>query len=164
MWGLLKELSALNTQIYRAGRRGFGARLATRSRLPERIGLEMVCVPNGIGMRVLEALLWRSIPLGPVVADLRGRLPRVGFLVSAVDSPDRAALHDWVAQSGWRNNVRLGPHRDSAVAKSVLRVPLGRLRWVIPPGGDAAEAWPVLGLLAALTDATTTPDLTRWRW
>lgn len=126
--------------------------------------MEMLCAPRATGMRALEALVLRRIPPGPVVADLRYGATRVGFVVSAREGPDRTALHDWVAQSGWRNDVRIGPHRGPAVSKSVFRVPLGRLRWVIPPGGSVAEAWPALGLLAALTDATTTPDVTRLRW
>jgi hypothetical protein len=154
----------LNTQTPWARRRGFGAQVAIRSRWPEDVGREMVCAPKATAMRVLESLVLRGIPPGPVVADLRGEAPRVGFVVSARDCPDRTALHDWIAQSGWRSDVRVGPHHGSAVSKSVFRVPLGRLRWVIPPGGSAAETWPLLGLLAALTDATTTPDVTRLRW
>ena len=126
--------------------------------------MEMVCAPKATAMRVLEALVLRSIPPGPVVADLRGDAPRVGFVMSARNSPDHTALLAWAAQSGWRHGVRVEPHYESAVSKSVFRLPVGRLRWVIPPGGDTAEAWPVLGLLAALTDATVTPDVTRLRW
>lgn len=154
----------MNRHTNSARRRPFSAQPTISSRWPEHIAMEIVSAPQATAMGVLEALLLRRTPPGPVVADFRGDAPRVGFVLSASNSPDRTALHDWVAQSGWRNGVRIAPHHASAVSKSVFRIPLGRLRWVIPPGGAAAQAWPVLALLAALTDATTTPDITRLRW
>jgi hypothetical protein len=114
---------------------------------------DLVSMPTAVGMAALVALRSRRVRLGPVVADSRRGVMRVGFLVAAGGSEERAALGEWVVRLGGTLGVRMGSRGTTATLPPLLPAWHGWLRWLVPPGfGSASTLTSAGALLAALCE------------
>ena len=120
---------------------------------------DLVSMPMAVGVAALDALCSRRVRLGPVVADSRSAVMRVGFLVAPLHSAafraDSTALHDWADRLSPALGVRVGGPGTTATLPPLLPGWHGWLRWIVPPtpGFEAGDAWTPAGeLLSALTE------------
>jgi hypothetical protein len=132
----------------------------------------LVSMPAAVGTAALAALRARRVRIGPVVADDRRAVMRVGFLLAperGSGGHDASALREWAARLGSALGVRVGDHGTTATLPPLLPAPHGWLRWLVPPGAGggvwtpAGDLWTALVetvVSAALVDAAWDPD---WR-
>ncbi|GAA1974856.1 hypothetical protein [Catenulispora subtropica] len=116
---------------------------------------DLVSMPAAVGHAALAALRARRVRLGPVVADSRRSVMRVGFLVAPTPDPDpdSAALCEWASRSGGALGVRVGGPGSTATLPPLLPW-RGWLHWVVPPG-TAPDGWtPAGALLSVLSERT----------
>lgn len=119
---------------------------------------DLVSMPAAVGHAAPAALRARRVRLGPVVADSRRAVMRVGFLVAppgdgaGVGHAESAALREWAAgRLGGTLGVRVGGPGSTAILPPL--VPWrGWLHWVVPPGGAAGSWTPAGALLAVLAE------------
>ena len=139
---------------------------------------DLVSMPAAVGNAALTALRARRVRLGPVVADSRRSVMRVGFLVApasrAASRPDlrfddscfdescyedgtghaeTAALRDWAGRLGGALGVRVGGRGSTATLPPLLPW-RGWLHWLVPPGTAAVLWTPADALLAVLSEPT----------
>ncbi|ACU74985.1 hypothetical protein Caci_6131 [Catenulispora acidiphila DSM 44928] len=144
---------------------------------------DLVSMPAAVGHAALAALRARRVRLGPVVADSRKSVMRVGFLVAPAHAPDSphstrslraevgtspetvlyaqngaghaetAALRDWVGRLGGALGVRVGGRGSTATLPPLLPW-RGWLHWLVPPGTPAVLWTPAGALLTVLSERT----------
>ncbi|GAA2020552.1 hypothetical protein GCM10009839_16600 [Catenulispora yoronensis] len=123
---------------------------------------DLVSMPAAVGHAAIAALRARRVRLGPVVADSRRSVMRVGFLVAPsphstpgptprTADPDSVALCEWASRSGSELGVRVGGQGSTATLPPL--VPWrGWLHWLVPPGGAAGRWTPSGALLSVLSE------------
>ncbi|NUP49605.1 MAG: hypothetical protein HOW97_20185 [Catenulispora sp.] len=128
---------------------------------------DLVSMPAAVGHAALGALRARRVRLGPVVADSRRSVMRVGFLVAPTPrtapgpvartaDPDRAALGEWAGRLGGTLGVRVGGQGSTATLPPLLPW-RGWLHWLVAPGVEAGRWTPsgaLLAVLSALSERT----------
>jgi hypothetical protein len=131
---------------------------------------DLVSMPAAVGHAALAALRARRVRLGPVVADSRRSVMRVGFLVAPARraaagpaartaDPDSAALSEWAGRSGGALGVRVGGHGSTATLPPLLPW-RGWLHWLVPPSAATAPTgwWTPSGaLLSVLSTLSELP-------
>ncbi|MEY9926652.1 hypothetical protein ABH926_001274 [Catenulispora sp. GP43] len=83
---------------------------------------DLVSMPAAVGQAALSALRARRVRLGPVVADSRRSVMRVGFLVApefVVGHAETAALRDWAGRLGGALGVRRAVLSERAGARAL---------------------------------------------
>jgi hypothetical protein len=134
---------------------------------------DLVSMPAAVGHSALAALCARRVRLGPVVADSRKSVMRVGFLGAPANSSEAephtpqdpelglalelghghaetAALRDWAGRLGGALGVRVGGQGSTATLPPLLPW-RGWLHWLVPPGGAAVLWTPAGALLSVLS-------------
>lgn len=127
----------------------------------------LVSMPAGVGTAALAALRARRVRIGPVLADDRRAVMRVGFLLAPERGPgghDASALRDWAARPGSALGVRIGGHGTTATLPPLLPTSHGWLRWLVPPGAGGAGWTPVGELWAALVETVISAALVDAAW
>lgn len=110
---------------------------------------DVVSVAMDLGLEALDLLLRAGAPLGPVAADGRAQVRRVGFLLPA-DTLTRLHGFAWWCRS---HGLRLASHGDVVALPPLVGDARARLQWLVPPeGGPGAATDPAL-LLGALRRA-----------
>jgi hypothetical protein len=129
---------------------------------------DLVSMPTAVGTAALEALRSRRVRLGPVVADSRHAVMRVGFLLAphtvgcAHLSEDAAALREWVCRLGPALGVRAGGLGTTAILPPLFPAWDGWLRWLVPPAAGSDGVWtPAGALLAVLTETVEAVEAVR---
>jgi hypothetical protein len=127
---------------------------------------DLVSMPAAVGHAALAALRARRVRLGPIVADCRKSVMRVGFLVApangaegepfaweeaGVGHAETAALRDWAGRLGGALGVRVGGQGSTATLPPLLPW-RGWLHWLVPPGGAAVLWTPAGALLSVLSE------------
>jgi hypothetical protein len=107
---------------------------------------DAVSVAMDLGLHALDLLLRADVPLGPVAADARAQVRRVGFLLPPGTLARSRGFAWWCRTHGMRTAshgavVALPPLSGGAQA---------RLQWLVPPEGGPGTATDVALLLAAL--------------
>jgi len=116
---------------------------------------DLVSMPTAVGVAALDALRTRRVRLGPVVADSRRGVMRIGFLVAPGSAAEGAALVDWVDRLGTALGVRVGGGGTTATLPPLFPAWEGWLRWLVPPdAGDDTDWTPAGALLSALSETT----------
>ncbi|NUR30940.1 MAG: hypothetical protein HOV83_34675 [Catenulispora sp.] len=110
---------------------------------------DLVSMPAAVGHAALAALRARRVRLGPVVADSRRSVMRVGFLVAPATDPDNAALSEWASRAGGALGVRIGGTGSTATLPPLLPW-RGWLHWLVPPGAGTGRWTPAGALLSVL--------------
>ncbi|WP_194918755.1 hypothetical protein [Catenulispora rubra] len=128
---------------------------------------DLVSMPAAVGHAALTALRARRVRLGPVVADSRRSVMRVGFLVAPAPEDqapvaghaghaghaETAALREWAGRLGGALGVRVGGRGSTATLPPLLPW-RGWLHWLVPPGGAAVLWTPAGALLSVLSEPT----------
>jgi len=106
---------------------------------------DVVSVPMDVGLAALELMLRCAAPLGPVAADGRAQVRRVGFLLPAGTLARHSGFAWWCRSHG----MRLASHGDVVALPPLIGDARARLQWLVPPeGAPGASTDPAL-LLAA---------------
>jgi hypothetical protein len=114
---------------------------------------DLVSMPTAVGSAALEALRVRRVRLGPVVADTRRGVMRIGFLLPPGSSDGSDALGQWAERLGMAHGVRVGGGGTTAILPPLFPAWHGWLRWLVPPGFGTAATWtPAAALLSVLTE------------
>jgi hypothetical protein len=110
---------------------------------------DVVSVAMDLGLEALDLLLRSGAPLGPVAADGRAQVRRVGFLLPA-DTFARLRGFTWWCRA---HGLRLASHGDVVALPPLVGDARARLQWLVPPeGAPGASTDPAL-LLGALRRA-----------
>jgi len=110
---------------------------------------DVVSVAMDPGLEALDLLLRAGAPLGPVAADGRAQVRRVGFLLPAGTLEHARGFAWWCREHG----MRTVSHGDVVALPPLVGDAGARLQWLVPPeGGPGAATDPAL-LLAALRRA-----------
>lgn len=127
----------------------------------------LVSMPADVGTAALAALRARRVRIGPVLADDRRAVMRVGFLLAPDREPaghDASALREWAARPGSAAGVRVGGHGTTATLPPLLPAPHGWLRWLVPPGAGGG-GWTSVGeLWVALVETVISAALLDAAW
>jgi hypothetical protein len=116
--------------------------------LPAGADFDLVSVGMPIGLDALDLMLRAGGPVGPVAADARARVERVGFLLPPGTLRAERGFAWWCRGHG----IRTASHGD-VVALPPLVGEDGRMLWLVPPGApDTGRTDPGL-LLSALRRA-----------
>lgn len=114
---------------------------------------DLVSMPAAVGHEALATLRSRRVRLGPVVADSRRSVMRVGFLVAPAPrsaDPDSTALNEWAHRLGPTLGVRVGGPGSTAILPPLLPW-RGWLHWLVAPGAEAGRWTPSGALLSVLS-------------
>jgi hypothetical protein len=110
---------------------------------------DVVSVSMDLGLEALDLLLRSGAPVGPVAADGRAQVRRVGFLLPAGTLARLRGFAWWCRSHG----LRLASHGDVVALPPLVGDVRARLQWLVPPeGGPGAATDPAL-LLGALRRA-----------
>lgn len=110
---------------------------------------DVVSVAMEPGLDALDLLLRSGAPLGPVAADGRAQVRRVGFLLPPGTLAAARGFAWWCRSHG----MRTVSHGDVVALPPLVVDARARLQWLVPPqAGPAAATDPAL-LLAALRRA-----------
>ena len=111
---------------------------------------DAVSVGMDLGLEALDLLLRSGAPLGPVAADGRAQVRRVGFLLAPGTLARLSGFAWWCRAHG----LRTASHGDVVALPPLVGDGLARLLWLVPPpeGGTGAVTDPAL-LLGALRRA-----------
>jgi hypothetical protein len=110
---------------------------------------DVVSVAMEPGLEALDLLLRSGAPIGPVAADGRAQVRRVGFLLAPGTLAAARGFAWWCRAHG----MRTVSHGDVVALPPLLMDARARLQWLVPPEtGPAAATDPAL-LLAALRRA-----------
>ena len=115
---------------------------------------DAVSVGMDLGLEALDLLLRSGAPLGPVAADGRAQVRRVGFLLAPGTLARLGGFAWWCRSHG----LRTASHGDVVALPPLVGGAQARLLWLVPPaeGGAGAVTDPAL-LLGSLRRA-----LGRW--
>jgi hypothetical protein len=111
---------------------------------------DAVSVGMDLGLDALDLLLRAGAPLGPVAADGRAQVRRVGFLLAPGTLARLRGFAWWCRSHG----LRTASHGDVVALPPLVGGGAARLLWLVPPpaGGAGAVTDPAL-LLGALRRA-----------
>ena len=116
---------------------------------------DLVSMPTAVGLAALDTLRARRVRLGPVVADSRRSVMRVGFLVpphrALPDTHEATQLREWADRLGPALGVRVGGPGTTATLPPLLPWQ-GWLRWLVPPAAAAGIWTPAGALLSVLAE------------
>ena len=116
--------------------------------VPAGTTFDLVSVGMGIGLDALDLMLRSGDPVGPVAADARSRVDRIGFLLPPGTLEAERGFAWWCHRHG----LRTASHGD-VVALPPLIGESTRMVWLVPPGApDTGRTDPGL-LLSALRKA-----------
>lgn len=132
-----------------------GTALCAGYRDPERVRpmpagtiFDLVSVTMAIGLDALDLMLRAGGPVGPVAADARARVDRVGFLLPPGTLGAERGFAWWCRGHG----MRTASHGD-VVALPPLIGEDGRMVWLVPPGAPGTGRTDIGLLLSALRRA-----------
>jgi hypothetical protein len=109
---------------------------------------DLVSVPTPIGLDALDLMLRAGGPVGPVAADARAAVDRVGFLLPPGTLRAERGFAWWCLRHGMRT-----ASDGDVVALPPLVGECTRMMWLVPPGApDTGRTEPGL-LLSALRRA-----------
>ena len=121
--------------------------------VPAGPAFDLVSVQMAIGLDALDLMLRAGGPVGPVAADARARVDRVGFLLPPGTLRAERGFTWWCRRHG----LRTASHGD-VVALPPLIGESARMLWLVPPGApDTGRTEPGL-LLSALRRALNAQD------
>jgi len=109
---------------------------------------DLVSVAMGIGLDALDLMLRSGAPVGPVAADARSRVDRVGFLLPPGTLSAERGFTWWCRKHG----LRTASHGD-VVALPPLIGECTRMVWLVPPGSPGSGRTDTGLLLSALRRA-----------
>ncbi|HZU59112.1 MAG TPA: hypothetical protein VFA06_24745 [Actinocrinis sp.] len=111
---------------------------------------DAVSVGMDLGLEALDLLLRTGAPIGPVAADGRAQVRRVGFLLAPGTLARLRGFSWWCRTHG----LRTASHGDVVALPPLIGDGLARLLWLVPPpeGGSGPVTDPAL-LLGALRRA-----------
>ena len=116
--------------------------------VPAGLTFDLISVCMAIGLDALDLMLRSGDPVGPVAADARVRVDRVGFLLPPGTLDAEPGFAWWCHRHG----LRTASHGD-VVALPPLIGESTRMVWLVPPGApDTGRTDPGL-LLSALRKA-----------
>ena len=116
--------------------------------VPAGLTFDLISVCMAIGLDALDLMLRSGDPVGPVAADARARVDRVGFLLPPGTLDAEPGFAWWCHRHG----LRTASHGD-VVALPPLIGESTRMVWLVPPGApDTGRTDPGL-LLSALRKA-----------
>jgi hypothetical protein len=104
---------------------------------------DAVSVPMDIGLDALDLLLRGGSPVGPVAADGRCQVRRVGFLLDPGTLEHSSGFAWWCRQHG----VRTLTHGAVLALPSAATAPQSRLLWLVPPGCGRTDPATLLACL-----------------
>jgi hypothetical protein len=110
---------------------------------------DAVSVAMDLGLEALDLLLRSGAPLGPVAADGRAQVRRVGFLL-APGTLARAGGFAWWCRA---HGLRTASYGDVVALPPLVGDVRARLQWLVPPDGPAGAATDPALLLGALRRA-----------
>lgn len=97
---------------------------------------DAVSVGMDLGLEALDLLLRSGAPLGPVAADGRAQVRRVGFLLAPGTLARLRGFSWWCRAHG----LRTASHGDVVALPPLVGDGLTRLLWLVPPPDGAAGA------------------------
>lgn len=112
---------------------------------------DVVSVEMDVGLATLDLMLRAGVPLGPVAADARAQVRRVGFLLPPGTLARLAGFAWWCHSHG----LRTASHGDVVALPPLIGDAQARLQWLVPPD-SAAGTDPAL-LLGCLRRALGRP-------
>ena len=116
--------------------------------VPAGPAFDLISVQMAIGLDALDLMLRAGGPVGPVAADARARVDRIGFLLPPGTLRAERGFTWWCR----RHEMRTASHGD-VVALPPLIGESTRMVWLVPPGSpDTGRTDPGL-LLSALRRA-----------
>jgi hypothetical protein len=104
---------------------------------------DAVSVPMGLGLDALDLLLRGGSPVGPVAADGRCQVRRVGFLLDPGTLEHSRGFAWWCRQHG----VRTLTHGAVLALPRAASAPQSRLLWLVPPGCGRTDPAALLACL-----------------
>jgi len=110
---------------------------------------DVVSVAMEPGLEALDLLLRSGAPIGPVAADGRAQVRRVGFLLAPGTLAAARGFAWWCRAHG----MRTVSHGDVVALPPLLVDARARLQWLVPPEAGPAVATDPALLLAALRRA-----------
>jgi hypothetical protein len=116
--------------------------------VPAGLTFDLISVCMAIGLDALDLMLRSGDPVGPVAADARARVDRVGFLLPPGTLDAEPGFAWWCRRHG----LRTASHGD-VVALPPLIGESTRMVWLIPPGSPDTGRTDAGLLLSALRKA-----------
>lgn len=108
---------------------------------------DVVSVGMDVGLETLDLMLRSGVPLGPVAADGRSQVRRVGFLLPPGSLARLAGFAWWCRSHG----MRTATHGDVVALPPLIGDAQARLQWLVPP--DAVSGTDPALLLSCLRRA-----------
>ena len=108
---------------------------------------DVVSVGMDVGLETLDLMLRSGVPLGPVAADGRTQVRRVGFLLPPGSLARLAGFAWWCRSHG----MRTATHGDVVALPPLIADTQARLQWLVPP--DAVPGTDPALLLSCLRRA-----------
>ena len=108
---------------------------------------DVVSVGMDVGLETLDLMLRSGVPLGPVAADARAQVRRVGFLLPPGSLARLAGFAWWCRSHG----LRTATHGDVVALPPLIADAQARLQWLVPP--DAVPGTDPALLLSCLRRA-----------
>jgi len=90
---------------------------------------DVVSVGMDVGLETLDLMLRSGVPLGPVAADGRAQVRRVGFLLPPGTLAQLAGFAWWCHSHG----MRTATHGDVVALPPLIGDAQARLQWLVPP-------------------------------
>lgn len=90
---------------------------------------DVVSVGMDVGLKTLDLMLRSGVPLGPVAADGRTQVRRVGFLLPPGTLARLAGFAWWCRSHG----MRTATHGDVVALPPLIGDAQARLQWLVPP-------------------------------
>jgi hypothetical protein len=97
--------------------------------VPAGLLFDVVSVGMDVGLETLDLLLRSGAPLGPVAADGRAQVRRVGFLLPPGSLARLAGFAWWCRSHG----MRTASHGDVVALPPLIADAQARLQWLVPP-------------------------------
>jgi hypothetical protein len=97
--------------------------------VPAGLLFDVVSVGMDVGLETLDLLLRSGAPLGPVAADGRSQVRRVGFLLPPGSLARLAGFAWWCRSHG----MRTASHGDVVALPPLIADAQARLQWLVPP-------------------------------
>ena len=116
--------------------------------VPAGPAFDLVSVTMAIGLDALDLMLRAGGPVGPVAADARARVDRIGFLLPPGTLRDERGFTWWCRRHG----LRTASHGD-VVALPPLIGESTRMVWLVSPGAPGTGRTDAGLLLASLRRA-----------
>jgi hypothetical protein len=124
-----REPAAAEPRPVRAALRASYADPARVQAVPAGPLFDVVSVGMDVGLETLDLLLRSGAPLGPVAADGRSQVRRVGFLLPPGSLARLAGFAWWCRSHG----MRTASHGDVVALPPLIADAQARLQWLVPP-------------------------------